>query len=669
MGTPYLSSSTVTLAETFVGVDSVGVVMLVGGDHDWLYTIALTGDYTTSAALTGTLAAGDSLQVPLTCTPTALGANPGSVAVTLSAPPEPDPPDPAPPVGQVDPRPDAPPAVSSCTLACNARSNAPCWQDASLTSIDFSQVACAGTLDAPALAVSPASGVACTVNSVVVSGTGFSLQGDAPTSIADGGSAALTVRFAPPLGQGMAEKPYTGSLTLAWTCGSESGSLTLSLAGIGLEPQELAEPISSDPDETKQRATIYVPTHDSLISAGYAYTPTGETVTQHGFTARANKNVFFRAALSSTFQAKGQVWFQSGEDALYAMSIDGTTMVGTNGLYLGGGSYLALMAGYGAVGTPADVRNSSGSTPGQPDAVSSIPSAVLAADLVWEITDKVVAAATVAKAIERAIRLNWHKPKFKTQLGVIGAAIQTAATTTGLVTYLVGKANGTPSKNMNFYSQAGILAGTPAFCSIYGFIGVNYRSLNVTLLGNIAVAVSSMLATTLDSLFGTTAVSAGTDLTIECWLSTFMYCTQGPMNVYGKKITLGGVAADGAQLPTATMKLSATQKVLFETSVGGSINIKGTTPLSTIDINATTQAKFTTAAVTSIAVGKWEILGNGRGIEIKGPKGTVLKLSAAGVEIGGAAGQIKVAPALADVGGALKISAGSVTCVGLADVL
>jgi len=47
----------------------------------------------------------------------------------------------------------------------------------------------------------------------------------------------------------------------------------------------------------------------------------------------------------------------------------------------------------------------------------------------------------------------------------------------------------------------------------------------------------------------------------------------------------------------------------------------------------------------------------------------VLKLSAAGVEIGGAAGQIKVAPALADVGGALKISAGSVTCVGLADVL
>jgi len=657
--------------------------MLSIGDTRLEYSVVVTGGFALTSAATGTMDANASGQLAVSYAPVATGVQTGALTVSFTVPATSPPTTPAP----------TPPADISCALSCTGLTNAPSW-DGGISSLAFSYVQCGASLDGVAIVLNPAgeaggSDEPCSVTATLT-GAGFSVTPSGATTIAEGGLLGLTVRFAPPTSQSAAELAYSGTLTVAWSRVGSTGTLTLPLSGTGLNPTEidklsgeaketaterLASAVKTDAGTSKQRATLYVPTWSSHISAGASYVPAGQTRTQNGFSATTSRNVFFRAEKSVTYQANGQVWFQSEQDSLYAVSVDGTSMVGKNALYLGGGGFLAFMAGYGAVGTPADLRNSGDNDPGQPDGVSSISTAVATADIIWEVTDKLVGVFTLFKALERAIKLNWNKSLASSALAITGAVIQTAATLGGLTLYIMGKAMGTPSKSINMYSQAGILAGTPAFCSIYGAMGVNYRSLNVTLLGNIAVAVSSGLSSTLDSLYGDTAVNSCTKLTVESWTSTFVYCTQGPLNVYGKAIELGGVKPDGGQLPTLTMKVSALNKIHLKTSspVGGKVALaaKGA-PVGKLENKALMDVKYMSKGISMITVAKkWKIIANGREIVIQGASGPVLKLSAAGVEIGPAAGQLKIAPALVDIGaGALKVTPSAITTtVAHADLL
>lgn len=666
-----LTPASPTFAATFVGVAATSVVMLRSrSNYPWLYSITVPAPFGTSAALTGTLSAHGSLQIPLTCTPTAVGTASGTLRVTFTAPDGAE--------SLIHPTLPREGASSlTAALSCTARENVPGWQDAGLTAIDYSHVVCGSPLDHLPMLYNPANRGVCTLTSVTVTGTGFSLVGAAPASIAEGASASVTVRFLPPTGQGRAEQGYTGTLTVAWTRGSETGTLTLPLAGVGLEPQEVEDDPTGTADDgsvggaagtTRRRATVHVPTHDSYLSLGRAYLRDGSCFTQDGFSASTTRHVLFRAALSVTFQAEGQVWFQSGNGAFHALAVGGATLVATNGLYVGGDDSVGVMAGYGAVGDPADVRNTGDDDPPMPAAIESLPTSFLAADLIWEIADKLFCVFTIAKTIERTVHLNRTAKEPLKELSSIGAMIQTGAGIAGLTTYVIGRATGAPTKNLNFYSQAGILAGTPAFCSMYGLVGMNYRSANVTLLGNVAVAVSSLLASTLDSLYGNTAVSSGTDLTVQCFLGTYLYCTEAPLKVYGSSIALGGLTPDGFQMPTLTMKVSALQKVLLATTVGGKVELKSS-KVGKIGLSALGKVQIDSLKATTIELAKWKIVGDATGLRIEGARGTVIQLSAAGIDIGTPGGQLKVMPAMADVaGGVLKVMPGTVMITGMADL-
>lgn len=70
------------------------------------------------------------------------------------------------------------------------------------------------------------------IGSVVVSGTGFALQGAAPTSAgASGGTATFTVRFSP-----AARQSYTGTATVT-SAGSTGSPITINLTGTGVAPE------------------------------------------------------------------------------------------------------------------------------------------------------------------------------------------------------------------------------------------------------------------------------------------------------------------------------------------------------------------------------------------------------------------------------------------------
>ncbi|TDU70687.1 hypothetical protein EI77_02735 [Prosthecobacter fusiformis] len=71
-----------------------------------------------------------------------------------------------------------------------------------------------------------------TITGFTVSGTGFALQGAAPTSVAaSGGTATFTVRFSP-----TARQSYTGSAVITST-GSTGSPITVNLTGTGVAPE------------------------------------------------------------------------------------------------------------------------------------------------------------------------------------------------------------------------------------------------------------------------------------------------------------------------------------------------------------------------------------------------------------------------------------------------
>ena len=530
---------------------------------------------------------------------------------------------------------------------------------------------------------------------------GFTVSPNGLQSVPEGAMQVFSITFAPTV-----VGDWSGNLRLAWRRAGLSGTLEVTLSGVAVapavpattsttgSPTENAAAAAAAADAAaaantgsstvsqRLRAGWYVPTYESYVSLGRAWKPTTTVTTQPGFTASTTKHVFMRAAGTVTFQSEnGPVWFQSENGPLYSVSGGNTSLVAKESVYIGGGGYVGIMSGYAGEPLPEDSTASYGDgNPERPAPIDKVPPAFLAADWVWSIADKVVNLASAAYLVMHTVSLGNHKKA----LGKTACIVSSTAQVVGLASFIYGRAVGSPKKEANFYSQAGILMGTPAFCSIYGTMGVNYRSANITLLGNIAVAVNSIGATSLDSVFGDTAV-ASKDVNVSCWSGIFVYATQGKQTVLGTKIKLGGFKPDGLQVPTDSLQFQSSGAMDVSTTLPGSskIALKARSmgvwpdPLATLNAGATMAVKAD-APKTIIRVHAaegpptWTIEASVQGIEIKNATGEALFSMKVGIGItlGPVGAQIKLTPASTDVGsGAMTITPGSMLVGGMGELL
>jgi hypothetical protein len=288
-------------------------------------------------------------------------------------------------------------------------------------------------------------------------------------------------------------------------------------------------------------------------------------------------------------------------------------------------------------------------------------------------------------SVSSAFYLVWHTTKLgnhKKALGMLACVASTTSQVLGLTSFIVGRAMGSPKKEANFYSQAGILMGTPAFCSIYGTAGVNYRSANITLLGNLGVAVDSIGATSLDSPAGDTAIAAK-NANVSCWGGVYTYATFGKLTALGMNVAIGGFLVDGVQLPTDTIEMSATGEVDVSTFLPTSkVSLKARTiapwpdPTAELAVESSTIALFdspkTTIRLNSAeGVVAWTIEASAAGVEIKDTTGeALLSLKPGSIKIGPAAGLTEVSSAATKVAaGAMTISPASILLGGLGELL
>jgi hypothetical protein len=642
-----------------VGASAAGSFVLRNGSAGpRAFTIEVAGDFTSGVTGTRTLAANQALQIPVSFTPTAAGAREGTLRVTH------------PGGGWVR-------SLSGTGLAPVAPTIA-----GGATSLAFGDLGVGGTLSLTIVLQSPTrrdnpASEPCTFTPTVV-GSGYTVSPSGAQTVDEGASLVLSVSFAP-----TAAQPYPATLQIAWSRAGLSGVLEVALTGTGTQPtstQPTSSPTPPPGTGPRVRAGWSVPTYSSFVSLGQAWAPSTTTTTQPGFTASTTRHVFLRAGGSVTFQAEnGPAWFQSQEGPLYLVSGLGTSLVAASTLYVGGGGYVGVMSGYAGQPEPEDeVAHNADDDPDRPAPVDTIPTSFLVADLLWQITDKLISVTSAIKLVEHLVYLGKHKQT----LGKVAIGVSTSAQAAGMTAFLFGKATGAPEKTLNFYSQAGILMGTPAFCSMYGGLGVNWRSANITLLGAVAVTLNSIISTSVDSLFGDTAV-ASSKVNATSWMGACFFATLGKANLYGWEMKLGGSLPDGMQVPTS--KLTMESMGTIDVSVNGpgaafEAQARGRSPWpnsgDSLKIHAAMETELEAPKTTIRVVKKgggspqWTVEASAAGIVIKNVKGEVLSLKPGMITIGPAGGQIQLAAAATNVGsGAMTITDAQMAVSGFGDLL
>ena len=151
-----------------------------------------------------------------------------------------------------------------------------------------------------------------TISGISVTGTGFSLQGAAPTTIAANSTATFTVRFSP-----TAAIAYNGSLTIASNDADES-NYTITLNGTGTAV------VCTAP--TTQASNIVF----SGVGSG-GFTSTWTNGNGDGRIAYINtSNTFADPINSSTLPTANTVYSGTGQQAVYAGTGNSVTITGLN---------------------------------------------------------------------------------------------------------------------------------------------------------------------------------------------------------------------------------------------------------------------------------------------------------------------------------------------------
>ncbi|MCB9592984.1 MAG: hypothetical protein H6719_09655 [Sandaracinaceae bacterium] len=552
------------------------------------------------------------------------------------------------------------------------------WIDTDLTTLAFGTTAVGNTEIGSVLVRAPAGDYTFNVgqsgdSQFVVSPTGSK-------TVSSGGSLTLTVSFTP-----SAVQSYTGSISIPWTGpNSTSGTLTVSLSGTGVEATADDDATSTDGVQSSssststQRAIFYIPTYDSVVGLGASYTQDGTTMTQAGFSMSSTRHVFMRAGGSATVQAEGNLWVQSTADDAYLLSGGHSSWAAGKQLYVAGAGYVGMFTGYG--GDLVDASNQDDSDLSKPKAVSEIADCVLAADIVWGLSDSMLSILNRAKDLQEFLVLKkWREDGWKgfkkvwNVLKLVGFMLFTVWNT---ISYVISSIRLLPLQSVSLHAPGGILAGTPSYQSMWGTVGVGTTSLNNTQLGIVALSYEAGYRALIDAVWGQASVVAGKEvnlLALKYWKHAARWDS---VNMYGKDIEIGGLVAATKQVPTATITMGAIGKASFKAlmpstgkvslGIGSAYSMPGS-----VSVGAKGKTTFTQGNSFKIEGVVYTFECTPTMISISTGAGRLVTLTPGSITFGNEATNIQMLPAAANIGaGTIQITPTSIIAnAGVLDLL
>ena len=490
-------------------------------------------------------------------------------------------------------------------------------------------------------------------------GAPFSVSPLGEQGIADGGMLVLSVTYEP-----TAVGASSATLSLPWTqTDGSSGTFSVALTGTGIaddvdDDASTADGTSSatggSVTDSTQRVVLAVPTATSVVGLGYRYTVDGKTLTEDGFTASTSAHIAFNADKAVTFQAKDLVWLQSNEDSTHTISGGSSYWMSDSSVYLAGGDYVGIMAGY--HGDPS--KKGSG----------EIMQGFLTADILWGVFEKLINIANYAKWLHMQIYLDkWNEEGWGGLWAWLmrGWIILKSIYTFGSIAFWVTtRSLGSVFKALSIYSEAGLIMGTPTVTTISAGISANYRSLSTTLFGLAGVSLEAGYSVQLDSVWGETAVTAGKSLSIKSGLDTKLVSRTGAITLAAPRVYLGDLEGSALESQTKDIEVDAASEIAMVSKTPGIGMVELSSQLllgGTLSMAAKSAATLSADVETLIDVGGvFKIAMAAGSITITSALGKVVELAPAMITLGPGAGQIKLLSALADVGGAVKMTPASI---------
>lgn len=332
---------------------------------------------------------------------------------------------------------------------------------------------------------------ASTAESVALSGATFTMS-PSPLPVGANSSATATITFLP-----TAVQSYSGTLT------ATPSNATCSVTGTGIEATQ--ETLGS---ASGTRFHIDVPTATTSFVLGTGIDSSNATYNGFGLTTTGTG-------------------YLNAETAIGIYSKKSTYVAAGSGLFLG-----------------ATIQNVSGI-----DGLSGVASR---AGLGFGVLDTAIALASGVRGIVNTA-IGWKGSSWVSSMfGIIGVLNAGAATGLGLASFAAGVDSNISlsTAGITVYGEAGILMGTPAYCSVYALAGLVLGSLYPLMCGMESevyglrtAALSGLTEATVQSLLKTTVQAAG------------MTGSGGEVEIKaGSKVTIS--AADAAKL-TGDLEMEA----------------------------------------------------------------------------------------------------------------
>ncbi|MCB9596249.1 MAG: hypothetical protein H6719_26235 [Sandaracinaceae bacterium] len=620
------------LGATTIGHRRVGTVTLTAGDHGITAKASATAPFSLSGASTVDLEAGASAVLSVVYEPSEAGTHEGSLQVVV--------------LGRGD--------LADLTITCAVRGA--CLDrpvvDNDLAALDLGACAVGGSQSGAINVRVPPLG---TTRRLSVRTEGDAELAVTPASllIPSGAAGTVVVTFEPG-----AVRTYAATLCFGYDDDGEERRLEVDLTGEGVADEDAeraaaaAEDEAADPDGPRQRAALYVPHEDSLVSLGAPYVDGDETLSHSGFSATSTAHVFFRAAKAATVQANGTVWFQSSAGSTYALAGHDGYFVGATQLIAGAGNLLAIAGGF-PIDDPVDADQDT-AEPGDPVGVADLGVSFLVSDLIFGLTSTAISVANRLKQYQQfTAHEEWKDRSWKgvkkvlnvTQfVGWMGYAMFST------LSFIADRVTGLPAFTLSMTGAAGVLSGTPALHRLSG-MSVNLSSLYGTnLLGLASVSIEGGYVSQVDSIWGQTRVTAGRTLNFVAGGEVKAVSRFATLSLTGATVRIGDMLPDLLQLPTVKTSILALAEVQLASMALVALRGVGAPGVSKIEAKVA-KAEHVSLARTLLKVGPYEIACDPAGITISGATGQLLHVSGMDITFGPSGGQVMMTPAAVDLGG------------------
>ncbi|MCC6559599.1 MAG: hypothetical protein IT372_42320 [Polyangiaceae bacterium] len=390
------------------------------------------------------------------------------------------------------------------------------------------------------------------------SGTGYTVVGTyggdgnavtPPVTLAANAAVTVKVKFSP---------PSVGSFPGTLSAGGGEAALT----GAGVAAA-IDTPINEEIDAggTPTRFQIAVPTFSTTLSMGKGIGGS----TYNGFSATTTKNVYLNAGNVFWAQSSGDALLQSIDNNIVTAAKKNTIHVSAGSMSVLGKGGILIASGQGkdpVAANPADPESDPAT-----GAFDSLSTASGVATIMATAFDAGLAVAVTALGIYRAFDSTWKgAPANKlannvlSLFGVAGAG--TAALLGACSIAATAGAPGIDLPGVTVFGQAGVLVGTPAFCSIYGTAGLVLGSLypfifgfDAEMLGLKSATISAIRDSTLQAMKKATVKSSKkVDIAAKDTITIGVgpqYLDNPPYKI--EMTPLGGVVVSGAVNQSMTL--------------------------------------------------------------------------------------------------------------------